>query len=195
MPSKKAILEALLFSSSRPLKVDELKVILGSDVDVEKLIDELEEEYRNTGRAVTIRRIARGYQMFTRSELAPYIEMLMRQKKRTSLSRAGLETLAIIAYKQPVAKSEIEWIRGVDSSGVIKGLFERGLITVVGRSKTVGKPLLYGTSEKFLELFGFADISDLPDINEIKVLGEESISEGEVKQVSIEGWGGVQEKG
>jgi segregation and condensation protein B len=193
--SKKAIVEALLFSSSKPLKVSEIKSVLGSDVDVEKIVDELEEEYRSTGRAVTIRRIARGYQMFTRPELAPYIEMLTRQKRRTSLTRAGIETLAIIAYKQPVTKAEVEWIRGVDSSGVIKGLFERGLITVVGRSKTVGKPLLYGTTDKFLELFGFTDISDLPDINELKILGEEVVSEDEVKQVSIEGWGGIQEEG
>ncbi|MGQ9705882.1 MAG: SMC-Scp complex subunit ScpB [bacterium] len=195
MPSKKAIVEAVLFSSARPLKVSELKSVLGGDVDVEGIIDELESEYRSMGRAITIRRIGRGYQMFTRPELAPYIDAIIRQRRRTSLSRAALETLSIIAYKQPATKTEIEWIRGVDSSGVIKGLFERGLITVVGRSSSIGKPLLYGTTDKFLEMFGLTDISDLPDIHELNISGEETVHEGEIKQVSIEGWGGIQEEG
>ncbi|RLC41519.1 MAG: SMC-Scp complex subunit ScpB, partial [Candidatus Coatesbacteria bacterium] len=117
MESKKAIIEALLFLSSRPLKDEEIKAIVGRDVNIDILIEQLEEEYRSSGRAFTIRRVANGYQMFTRPEYSPYIDMLFKERRRRSLSRAALETLAIIAYKQPTTKSEIEWVRGVDSSG------------------------------------------------------------------------------
>lgn len=195
MESKKAIIEALLFLSSRPLKDEEIKAIVGRDVNIDILIEQLEEEYRSSGRAFTIRRVANGYQMFTRPEYSPYIDMLFKERRRRSLSRAALETLAIIAYKQPTTKSEIEWVRGVDSSGVIKNLLERGLITVVGRSTSVGRPLLYATTDKFLELFGLSDLGDLPAIDEIGALEEGAGFEDEVKQVPLEGWNNLEERG
>ena len=143
-----AALEALLFSSDQPLPLSLLAESLDSPPDrVAEALIALEAAYAARGAGVELREIAGGHLLVTRSEHSEWVGRLLRGKKKMRLSRAGLETMAIIAYKQPVTKSEVEAIRGVDSSAVLGTLLERNLVTIRGRSKVVGRPLLYGTTQ------------------------------------------------
>lgn len=167
----KAIIEGLLFASEEPLSVSRIHSILG-DVDkgtIKGLLRELVEEYEGMGRAFRLVEVAGGYQFRTIPELGPWIRRLGKQTP-VRLSQASLETLAVIAYRQPVTRAEVEHIRGVDCGAVIRGLMEKGLLRILGRKETPGRPLLYGTSKKFLELFGLKDLSSLPHVGEIKEL-------------------------
>ena len=119
--------------------------------------------------------IANGYQLTTRSEYANWIKKLNKIKVSTKLSKPAMETLAIIAYKQPIIKPEVEKIRGVDSGGVIKTLLERKLIKIIGRMDIVGKPMMYGTTSEFLQYFGLKDLTDLPTLREFQELKEEEV--------------------
>jgi segregation and condensation protein B len=166
-----AALEALLFSSDQPLSLSLLVEALGAPPDeVSAALGRLGEEYAARGAGVELREIAGGHLLVTTPEQAEWVGRLLRGRKKMRLSRAGLETMAIIAYKQPVTKSEVEAIRGVDSSAVLATLLERNLVTIRGRSKVVGRPLLYGTTQEFLDYFGLKDLTELPRPEELRAL-------------------------
>ena len=166
-----AILEALLFISEAPLPVERIEEVCDgrSKAEVTRLLAALQERYRHDDRGLLLIEVAGGYRLVTKPELAPWVQRL-RGTKPTKLSKAALETLAIIAYKQPITKPEIETIRGVMIDGVLKALVERDLIRILGRKPEVGRPILYGTSRDFLEYFGFKDLSELPTLKEIEAL-------------------------
>ncbi len=166
-----AALEALLFSSDQPMPLALLSEAL--DVEPERAsaaLDELGEAYRARASGVELREIAGGWMLVTAAEQAEWVGRMLRGRRRMRLSRPALETMAIVAYKQPVTKSEIEAIRGVDSTAVLATLLERNLVTIRGRSKVVGRPLLYGTTPEFLDYFGLRDLSELPRPEELRAL-------------------------
>jgi segregation and condensation protein B len=164
-------LEALLFSSDQPLPVSLLAESLDATIDeVAAALQALGESYAARGAGVELREIAGGWMMVTTAAQSEWVARMLRGRKRLRLSRAALETMAIIAYKQPVTKSEVEAIRGVDSSAVLATLLERSLVTIRGRSKVVGRPLLYGTTQEFLDYFGLRDLSELPRPEELRAL-------------------------
>jgi len=170
-------LECVLFMATRPLPLEEIARILQVPLDEAlMLLNELAVEYeRRSGLAIV--EVAGGWRMVTRPEFAPYITRL-HPPQRIRLSRGSLEVLAIIAYHQPITRPEIEQLRGVDSSAAIQSLLEHGLIQVVGYKETVGRPRLYATTQKFLELFGLRSLEDLPPLKEwqeqaSKLLAEE----------------------
>lgn len=173
----KNIIEALIFSSDEPLTNSEIiKAIKGIDgedaeitaEDINSAIDLLNQEYEATSRAVKIVKIAGGYLFATREEFAKYIGYLSSEKTKRRLSQAALETLAIIAYKQPITKPELESIRGVNSDYILSTLLDKKLITISGRAETIGRPLLYTTTDEFLKYFGLNSLSDLPKPREIE---------------------------
>ncbi|HET9326480.1 MAG TPA: SMC-Scp complex subunit ScpB [Candidatus Eisenbacteria bacterium] len=167
----KAALEALLFSSDEPLSLSLLAESLdAASEDVARELLELDADYRVRGAGVELREIAGGHLLVTAPEHAEWVGRLLRGRKRVRLSRAALETMAIVAYKQPVTKAEVEAIRGVDSSAVLATLLERNLITIRGRSKVVGRPLLYGSTSEFLDYFGLKDLTELPRPEELRAL-------------------------
>lgn len=169
-----AILEAMLFVSPAPLSLDRLASVLcgGSKEEVERALHRLTEEYDQQGRGLQLVQVAGGYRCVTRAEYAPWIKRLERAKPAPKLSRSALEALAIIAYKQPIVRAEIEGIRGVETSGVLRTLLERKLVRMVGRKDVPGRPIMYGTTKFFLEHFGLRDLSELPPLREFKELGE-----------------------
>jgi segregation and condensation protein B len=168
MKETKAIIEALLFASPSPLTPGTVAEVLGMELAfARKALDELKEEYEGRGGGVRIIEVAEGYEMSTRPEFSSWISKLHGIKNRVKLSSAALQTVAIVAYRQPITRAEIEKIRGVNVDGVIKTLFELGLVRVVGRKATIGRPLLYGTTKEFLRCFGLRRLEDLPKIEEI----------------------------
>lgn len=164
----KPIVELLLFVSREPLAVGKIREIVEvrDQGRILSAIRELQEEYFKNGHGLQIVEVAGGYQMVTRSEFAPWIKRLEKMEAPSRLSRSALEVLAIIAYKQPITRSEIETIRGVDSTGVIKTLLDRRLIKITGKKSIAGRPLMYGTTKGFLEAFGLKDLSELPSLKE-----------------------------
>lgn len=173
----KSILEALIFASDEPISSQELikaiKEIDGNDTsitpsDVEKSVEELNQKYDNEESSFKILPIAEGFIFGTKPEYAKYVGYLSNEKTKRRLSQPALETLSIIAYKQPITKPEIETIRGVNSDYMINTLLEKTLVTIKGRSESVGRPLLYGTTPEFLKYFGINKISDLPKPREIE---------------------------
>lgn len=173
----KSIIESLIFASDEPITAQEIikaiKEIDGDETsitptDVDKSVSELNEKYIGDESSFKILRIAEGFIFGTKSEYAKYVGFLSNEKTKRRLSQAALETLAIIAYKQPITKPEIESIRGVNSDYMINTLLEKILITIKGRSETIGRPLLYGTTPEFLKYFGINKISDLPKPREIE---------------------------
>ncbi len=166
------IVEAVLFASDAPLNAEEIaRADDALDEDhVEEAIRSLQAEYADTDRAFQIVELGEGYQILTRPDFAPYLERFDTVPRASRLSGPALETLAIIAYRQPIGRIEIEYIRGVGSSGVIRTLQDRGLVEVVGRGEGLGRPLLYGTTEHFLGHFGFRSLEDLPRPEELPVV-------------------------
>jgi len=165
-------IHALLFVSDRPVSADRLAEALG-DVDkdvVVNLLDELQEELQNSGAPYQLREIAGGYQIVTSSRFAPYIRRMLQIKKSNKLSRTALETLAIIAYKQPVTRAEVESVRGVSVAYAFDTLQEKRLIKVVGVAEVPGRPKLYRTTEEFLVHFGIKSLKELPSMDEIREL-------------------------
>ncbi|MFT5234081.1 MAG: segregation and condensation protein B [Candidatus Krumholzibacteriia bacterium] len=163
-------LEALLFATESPLTVSRLKKIF-PDVeasDLKTAIVELQEEYDSNGNAFTVIGFGGGYQISTKPEFSPIVEKMLKTRRFTRLSKAGLEVLAIVAYKQPLTRMEIDDIRGVNSSGAVSTLTERSLVTVVGRSQAVGNPLLYGTTREFLNHLGLNGLGQLPDLPDLE---------------------------
>jgi len=166
------VLEALLFSSETPLSAAKIREIIPmlTTREIATAVQWLNETYRSSARSFEIREIAGGYQIFTLPEYAVYVERLHQSKQKSRLSQKALETLAIIAYKQPITKHEVEEIRGVNVDGVVKTLLSRNLITISGRAKAPGNPFLYITTKKFLEYFGLRSLEDLPKLKEIDEL-------------------------
>jgi len=175
MTTPKQILESLLFASDAPIGLVTLvEVMAGPDKEeIRAVLDEMAIEFEESRRGVALVEIAGGYQLLSRKECAPWIEKMLRSRRKVRLSRAGLETLAIVAYKQPITKTEIDGIRGVDSSGSLHTLLERNLVLIAGRSKAVGRPLLYATSQEFFQYMGINDLSDLPELKELGSVLEE----------------------
>ncbi len=172
--SLKLIIEALLFASEKPLRARDIHACLpeAKISEIKQALKILEHEYESLERSFGLKEIAEGYQFRTRAEYGPYI-LSMLQTSPSRLSRAGMETLAIIAYKQPILRFEIERLRGVDVGGILKTLLEKDLIRVMGRKELPGRPLIYGTTKRFLEVFDLKDIQSLPKLKEIKSLGTE----------------------
>ena len=165
------LLEAALFSACRPLTAEELTT-LDSDAgaaDVRVALEQLREHYDFNQHGVELVELAGGYQILTRPVHAAAIERAQFSVRTPKLTAAALETLAVIAYRQPVGRAEIEEIRGVSAGGVLRSLQERGLIEVVGRGEALGRPLLYGTAPMFLELLGLRDLADLPRAEELTI--------------------------
>ena len=185
----KRVLEALLFVSGEPLSADRVKNVL-EEIDrgkIRNMFWELQHEYDMRQSGLRIVEVAGGFQVVTRPELAVWVKKLKKVKQSARLSKPSLETLAIVAYKQPIVKSEIEEIRGVDSSGVLKGLLDKHMIKIIGRKDVPGKPILYATTKEFLQYFGLRDIADLPTLKELSdlILEEDSGNNTEEKQEEI----------
>ena len=174
------IVEAVLFASDAPLKAEEIARADGSlDEDiVEEAIRALQDQYGDSERSFQVVELAEGFQILTRSEFAPYLERFDTVPRPSRLSGPALETLAIIAYRQPIGRIAIEYVRGVACGGVIRTLQDRGLVDVVARGEGIGRPLLYGTTKRFLNHFGFRSIDDLPRSEELPVVLLEGIPLG-----------------
>lgn len=167
----KRTVEALLFASDKPISATKIRSAIGDeDIPVEEITEQLNEEYSSSDHAFFIMEVAGGYQLVTQKEFEPYIKQLYVSSSRMRLSQAALETLSIIAYKQPVSRPDIDAIRGVNSDGVLRTLLERDLIVVKGREQQPGRPLLYGTSDEFLRYFGLKSLKDMPKLREIDAL-------------------------
>ena len=182
-----SIIEALIFSSDEPLTSTEIiSAVKGIDgdetditgADIENTANELNEKYLREKNAFRILKIANGYLFATTEEYAKYVGFLSSERTKRRLSPAALETLAIIAYKQPVTKPELEAIRGVNSDHILSALLEKNLITIKGRAETIGRPLLYATTDEFLKYFGLNNLSDLPKPREItEIMNDEDFLE------------------
>lgn len=162
----RAVIEALLFSSEGPLPIERIKNVLEhlEPTEIRRLIEELRSEYEASNRGLRITEIAGGFQMVTAPELGPFLKKLYKQRPAEKLSMPSLETLAIIAYKQPITKLQIEALRDVNVDGVVRGLLDKELIRVAGRRKAPGRPKVYGTTRQFLEYFGLKSLDELPKI-------------------------------
>ncbi len=166
----KRIIEALLFATDAPLSVQKLRAIVGH-IDgkiLRQLAAELQQEYERDGHSFALVEVGGGFQIYTRPDYAKWVQELFRGKRAAKLTAAALESLAIVAYKQPIIKADIEVIRGVNVEGVVATLLERNLVQVVGRDARPGRPLLYGTTPEFLRYFGLTSLSDLPKIEELE---------------------------
>lgn len=197
----KKILEGMIFASDEPLKISDLAPIFENSgagkTEIKEAIEELKLDYDQEGHGLLLRQVGEGYQFVTKPDLAEWLQKLTLSKPRT-LSQASLETLAIIAYRQPIVRSEVDVIRGVDSGGVLKTLLERGLIKILGRKEEAGQPLIYGTTLSFLELFHLTTLEELPSMKEIEELVEidqktqskavqQEFGEGEEEKFGLEG--------
>jgi segregation and condensation protein B len=190
----KAIVEALLFSTEKPLTTSDIHACLPDESfsHIKQALNELQHEYESMGRSFTLKEVAGGYQFRTRSDYGPYI-LRMLKTAPARLSRAALETLAVIAYKQPILRQEIERLRGVDVGGILKTLLEKGLIRIVGRKNLPGRPLIYGTTKKFLEVFDLKDLDSLPKLKEIRALGTSEKTVEESAQTFLKGLGDIEQ--
>ncbi|MEI6280196.1 MAG: SMC-Scp complex subunit ScpB [Verrucomicrobiae bacterium] len=180
------IVEAILFASQKPVSVKELSAIFRGAAegakgnpfvacharpkheDFQEAIRKLDEEYRGTGRAFEVRESAAGWQLVTRGDFSPWLRQLFPENRSAKLSAPALETLAIIAYRQPITRADIEAVRGVAVDGVMQTLLDRGLVRIAGRSEVPGRPLLYETTQFFMEHFGLKDLDDLPNADELR---------------------------
>lgn len=158
----------------RPLSAGRIAQALNLGIDqggsrpIDDAIDELNDVYERTGRSFRIERVAGGFRIMTRPEFGPIIAPFHAERESSRLSQAAIETLAIIAYRQPVTRSDVEAIRGVGCGEILRSLLERRLLKITGRADEVGRPMLYGTSRSFLEVFGLGSIKDLPDAKELR---------------------------
>lgn len=173
MENLKAILEAMIFSADQPLSLDKIQEAL-PEVEKAKLVAAIEmlmNDYRREERGIILRQVAGGYQFRTREDLSHWVKRI-KVARPPVLSMAALETLAIVAYRQPIVKAEIEKLRGVDVSAPLKGLLEKKLVRILGRKDVPGKPIIYGTTKRFLEVFGLKDLTEMPTLREIKDMGD-----------------------
>ncbi len=188
------IIEAIIFASDEPLTANTIKSVLDAshtfgrlNVDViSARVAALNNRYEAEGSGFRIVEIANGYQFATRKEMAQWVSNLFKERSKRKLSMSALESLAIIAYKQPITKPEIESIRGVNVDYVLHSLLEKELVTVVGRAETVGRPLLYGTTQRFLKVFALKNLDDLPKLREIDEIIKEIKSKGTEESIQLE---------
>jgi segregation and condensation protein B len=172
----KLILESLLFAAEAPIQIRKFHDIFPEipQKDLRELLTEMKTEYENLNRSFYLREVANGYQLCTKAEYSEWIKKL-RKTRPIRLSPATMETLAIIAYKQPITRAEVEQIRGVDTSGVLRTLLEKRIIKILGKKEVVGRPLLYGTTPTFLTMFGLKGLKDLPTLEDVSQLDENSL--------------------
>ncbi len=171
---QRRIIEALILASPEPVTSARLaEIVPGCAVgDAKDLVNELNTEYQEQDRSFEIWEVAGGYQIRTRAEFSGYLQQLQKQRP-LRLSRAALDTLSIVAYKQPVTRAEIEDIRGVDAGAVLKGLLDRRLIRIAGQREVPGRPMLYATTRRFLEVFGLDSLKEMPSLRELRELAEQ----------------------
>ena len=175
--TQKAIIEAMLFASGAPLGLKDIAINLEVNIKyAEDLLKEMMEDYKAIERGIKLIKVNGEYQLATKSEHGDYIQKLLKKNRRQSLSQASLESLAIIAYKQPITRIDIDEIRGVKSESAIQKLVEKDLIREVGRLEVPGRPILYGTTDEFLRQFGLTDLHELPTLD-LFVLEEEERQE------------------
>jgi segregation and condensation protein B len=174
----KSAVEAMLFASEKPLVIDQLRKALNNleGNEIRKILEELRTEYEQSNRGLRIVEVAGGFQMITAPDFAPFLKKLFKSRNTERLSKPALETLAIIAYKQPLTRVEIETLRNVNVDGVIKSLVDKNLIRITGRKKVAGRPFVYGTTRQFLEYFGLKSLDELPKMEEFSALVEKSES-------------------
>ena len=170
----KNVIEAILFSSDKPILIEQIRNLFEDlqPSQIRQLLEELKKEYEQANRGIRLLEVAGGFQMVTAPNISTFLKKFYRQKGSDKLSRPALETLAIIAYKQPVTKFEIESLRRVDSTGVLKNLKDLGIIRIAGRKKAPGRPFVYATTRQFLEYFGLKSLDELPKIDSILQSGE-----------------------
>ena len=158
-------LEAMLFVADEPVAAASLAQVLDSDrATVDGLLEELASEYERMGSGLSLRKVAGGWRLYTHPDTAPAVERFVLSSRHSRLTKAALETLAIVAYKQPVTRHQVSAIRGVNTEGVLKALVDRGLLTEVGHEEGPGRPILYGTTPEFLERLGLDSVADLPSL-------------------------------
>jgi segregation and condensation protein B len=177
-------LEALLFVSDEPVASVVLAQALGVERrEADDLCEELARSYEERGAGITLRSVGGGWRLTTHPDAAPVVEQFVLASRHTRLTKAALETLSIVAYKQPVTRHQISGIRGVNSDGVLRALVDRGLIAEVGREETPGRPVLYGTTPEFLERLGLASLSDLPPLGPLlgQAAAEAAVEDGPAK--------------
>ena len=166
----KCILESLLFAAEAPLSLDRLCALLDRPKsELKPVLQQMVVDFEQAGHGFHLAEVAGGFQFRTRQDYAPWVRKLSKERP-FRFSRAALETLAMVAYRQPVTRSEVEYLRGVDSGGVMKTLLEKGLVRILGKKDVPGRPLMYGTSRKFLEFFGLRDLGDLPTLKDFSSL-------------------------
>lgn len=165
-----SVVEALLFCADGPLPGVKISQIVGAGdaKDVRKHVEALNQRYEQMGSTFRIEQIGGGYQMLTLPQYSQWVEKLKRVRAESKLSQAALETLAIVAYRQPVLRADIEAVRGVAVGEVLNRLREMGLVKIAGRAEDIGRPMLYGTTKKFLEVFGLNDLAELPQVEQLK---------------------------
>jgi len=167
MPEPIDVVEALLFASDTPLEADRIREVLDLDdaAEARALVEALRERYAAADGALTVVEVAGGFRMVTRPEIAPWLLRLAKTRTKARLSRPALETLAIVAYRQPVSRPEVDALRGVNSDAVLESLLERRLVRIAGRKEAPGRPFLYETTREFLIAFGLRDLGDLPKVD------------------------------
>lgn len=187
-PPLRSILEAVLFASDRPLSLEQMRPAV-PDVDLETLratLADMASGYEDLGAGFRLVEVADGYQLTTDPTLHEYVERFLVGKRRARLSRAALETLAAVAYRQPITRGELEDLRGVDCGQVLHTLMERNLVSIRGRSQALGRPLLYGTTDDFLSYFGLPSLSSLPSLEEFASLqSEEALEDPEIRSALV----------
>jgi segregation and condensation protein B len=171
-PKLRSILEALIFAAEEPLTLDDLEELFpgAPKEELQQALDDVASRWETEDRGLQVLRVAGGYRLTTRPDLGEWVRALFRARNRRRLSGAALETLAIVAYRQPITTPEIQALRGTDPAGVLQTLLDRRLLKVVGRKKVVGKPMLYGTTPEFLTHFGLNTLADLPTLEEFGAL-------------------------
>jgi segregation and condensation protein B len=178
LPTPTDVVEALLFASDTPLEAERIKDVLEltDTEEARALVDELRARYDKEDRALAVVEVGGGYRMVTRPQIAPWLMRLAKTRTKARLSRPALETLAIIAYRQPVSRPEVDAVRGVNSEGVLDSLLERRLLRIAGRKEAPGRPFLYETTREFLVAFGLRDLNDLPKVEGELVIPEVAVA-------------------
>ena len=182
----KSAIEALIFASEKPITIEQIKKVLG-DLDtlsINKIITELKNEYEAQNMGMRVIEIAGGFQMITNSSFAAFLKKLFKNRYSDKLSRPALESLAIIAYKQPLTKAEIESLRNVNVDGVMKSLIDKNLIRICGRKKVPGRPFVFGTTREFLEHFGLKSLAELPKMEDFTVLAQQQEAQETIEPIS-----------
>lgn len=182
----KSAVEALIFASERPITLQQIKKVLEvqDSASINKIIEELKTEYAAQNRGIRLTEVAGGFQMITSGAFAPFLKKLFKNRYSDRLSKQALESLAIIAYKQPLTKAEIESLRNVNIDGVMKSLLDKNLIRICGRKKIPGRPYVFGTTREFMEHFGLKSLQDLPKIEEFSVLAREKQAQEKIEPIS-----------